>query len=897
VAHKGKNTVRLEKQVEERTRSLTDSLARQTAHGEALKLVIGRSASALDVVLEGLIESAVRLCRSDWGVIYTLEEGKLRPAAFYGLDERRRANWVGVALELNRRSAAGRCGVSRSVVEISDVLLDAEYGLGEASRRVGWRSLLAVPLFRAETLLGVFAVQRAEPGDFADVKGLLTALADQAVIAIDNAHMFQQLEARTQELTRSVEESRALGEISQVLSSSLQMQTVLDTVVQSSIRLAEADSSTIYTVEDAGENFVPRANCGLDEETLAAFRHSIIEARDNVVSRAISTRSATQVADIESHPMSEATRATLRRAGFQALLAVPLIRADQVVGALVVRRRAPGEFPAAVVRLLENFAAQSAIAVYNARLFLEIEEKGRELALASQHKSQFLANMSHELRTPMNAIIGVSEMLLEDAQDLGTTEQVEPLTRILRAGRHLLALINGILDLSKIEAGKIELEITSFAIEPLVRDVASTVAVGGGKNRNRIDVRCAPGLGTMHADETRVRQALLNLASNAVKFTEDGLITLSAEREAGHSHPWVVLRVTDTGIGMTPEQMTRLFQDFTQADNSTTRKYGGTGLGLAISRRFCRIMGGDIDVESVPGRGSTFTVRLPADISGPDASSGRPAREAIAGRDASRDAHGNNGLILVVDDDPTVRELMVRHLTKEGFSVQTAADGMEALALARRLRPAAITVDVMMPGVDGWTVLAAIKGDPTLADIPVVLVTIEEDRQRGYALGATDYLGKPVERRRLVESLRIICGVAMGRILVVEDDDATRATIRQMLEREGWNVAEARNGRAALEQLEAGLPNAIVLDLMMPEMDGFEFITHLRNHAQWCTLPVLVATAMELSEQDLERLYGQVVRVMRKAGQPQDELLVGLGKALTDCVRRGSVTALSVFDG
>ncbi|MEO5699545.1 MAG: response regulator [Casimicrobiaceae bacterium] len=886
----------LEKQVEERTRSLTDALARQMALGEALKLVIGRSASALDVVLEGLIESAVGLCRADWGVIYRLEEGKLRPAAFYGLDEGRRAQWVGAALDLNRRSAAGRCVVSRSVVEISDVFLDAEYGLGEASQKVGWRSLLAVPLFRAETLLGVFALQRAEPGSFADVKGLLTALADQAVIAIDNAHMFQQLQARTQELTRSVDESRALGEISQVVTSSLELQTVLDTVVEYSIRLAEADSSTIYTVEDGGENFVPRANFGLDEETLAAFRHSITEARDNVVRRAISTRCASQVADIESHPMSEATRATLRRAGFQALLAVPLIRADQVVGALVVRRRAPGEFPAAVVRLLESFAAQSAIAVYNARLFREIQEKGRELALASQHKSQFLANMSHELRTPMNAIIGISEMLLEDAQDVGTTDQVEPLTRILRAGRHLLALINGILDLSKIEAGKIELEITSFAIEPLVRDVASTVGVAGEKNRNRIDVCCAPGLGTMHADETRVRQALLNLASNAVKFTEGGLITFSAEREAGDSHPWVVLRVTDTGIGMTPEQMARLFQDFTQADNSTTRKYGGTGLGLAISRRFCRIMGGDIDVESVPGRGSTFTVRLP-DISGPGAVSGRPVREAIAGRDTSRDAHGNNGLVLVVDDDPTVRELMVRHLTKEGFSVQTAADGMEALALARRVRPAAITLDVMMPGVDGWTVLAAIKGDPTLADIPVVLVTIEEDRQRGYALGATEYLVKPVERRRLVALLRTICGVPTGRILVVEDDEATRATVRQMLEREGWDVAEAGNGRVALERLEAGLPDAIVLDLMMPEMDGFEFIAHLRNHPQWCTLPVLVATAMELSEQDLERLNGQVVRVIRKAGQPADELLAGLGKALTDCVRRGSVMALSETEG
>jgi signal transduction histidine kinase len=603
------NVVSLQLGTEER--ALVDALARQTALSEALKLVIGRSASPLDVVLKGLIESAVRLCRADWGVIYRLEDAKLRPAGFYGLDEERRAKWSGAALELDRRSAAGRCVVTRSAVEIPDVLLDAEYGLGEASRNVGWRSLLAVPLFRDDTLLGVFAVQRALAGPFGDAPALLSALADQAVIAIDNAHLFQQLQARTHELTHSVEELRALGEISQAVSSSLELETVLDTVVQASVRLARVDSGTIYTIESAHDEFVPRASSGLDEETLAEFRHVIGEARDTVVWQATSTRRAAQVSDIETSPMSEATRAILRRAGFRALLAVPMIRADQVVGALVVRRRGAGEFPATVVRLLETFATQSAIAVDNARLFREIQDKGRQLELASQHKSQFLANMSHELRTPMNAIIGVSEMLLEDAQDLGHDDQVEPVSRILRAGRHLLALINDILDLSKIEAGKIDLELATFPIETLVRDVASTVGPSAQKNGNRVEVRCAPEVGVVHADEIRVRQALLNLASNAVKFTEGGLVTIAAGRDGPN---WVEFRVTDTGIGITPEQMARLFQDFSQANSSTMRKYGGTGLGLAISRRLCRMMGGDITVESVLGSGSVFTIRLPADV-------------------------------------------------------------------------------------------------------------------------------------------------------------------------------------------------------------------------------------------------------------------------------------------
>ena len=861
-------------------RELVDALARQTALSEALKLVIGRSASPLDVVLKGLIESAVTLCRADWGVIYRLEDAKLRPAGFYGLDEERRAKWSGAALELDRRSAAGRCVVTRSAVEIPDVLLDAEYGLGEASRNVGWRSLLAVPLFRDDTLLGVFAVQRALAGPFGDAPALLSALADQAVIAIDNAHLFQQLQARTQELTHSVEELRALGEISQAVSSSLELETVLDTVVQASVRLARVDSGTIYTIESSHDEFVPRASSGLDEETLAAFRHVIGDARDNVVWRATSTRRAAQVSDIETSPMSEATRAILRRAGFRALLAVPMIRADQVVGALVVRRRGAGEFPDTVVRLLETFATQSAIAVDNARLFREIQDKGRQLELASQHKSQFLANMSHELRTPMNAIIGVSEMLLEDAQDLGHDDQVEPVSRILRAGRHLLALINDILDLSKIEAGKIDLELATFPIEALVRDVASTVGLSAQKNGNRVEVRCASEVGVVHADEIRVRQALLNLASNAVKFTEGGLVTIAARRDGPD---WVEFRVTDTGIGITPEQMARLFQDFSQANSSTMRKYGGTGLGLAISRRLCRMMGGDITVESVLGSGSVFTIRLPAEVKAAAPVTGKSApRRAIL----SREAQDRGRHVLVVDDDPTVRDLMVRHLTKEGFSVLTAADGTEALAQARRSHPAAITLDVMMPGIDGWTVLAAIKGDPDLADIPVVLVTIEEDRQRGYALGATEYLVKPVDRRRLVDSLRNLCGVTGGRILVVEDDDATRATVRQMLTRDGWVVTEASNGRDALARLEAGRPDAIVLDLMMPEMDGFEFVAHLRNHAQWRTVPVLVATAMELSDEDLARLNGQVVKVIRKIGQSPDALLRDLGRTLAKCLAR-----------
>jgi adenylate cyclase len=524
----------------------------------------------------------------------------------------------------------------------------------------------------------------------------------------------------------------------------------------------------------------------------------------------------------------------------------------------------------------------------------ELDALVSKLKGANEAKSHFLANMSHELRTPLNAIIGVSEMLLEDAQELARSEQIEPLERVLRAGRHLLALINEILDLSKIEAGKMQLELESFVIAPLVRDVATTLATAAEKNGNRIEVRGADELGAMFADEMRIRQALLNLASNAVKFTEKGVVTITAQREADAAGggEWVVLRVADTGIGMTPQQMGRLFQDFTQADDSTTRRYGGTGLGLAISRRFCRMMGGDITVESEPGRGSTFTIRLPAVVKAApeEADSAPPLSPPPAPRPVGA-KDGRAPHILVIDDDRTVRELMARHLTRQGFEVSTTGDGIEALALARSERPDAVTLDVVMSGIDGWTVLAALKGDPELAHIPVVLVTIVEDPQRGYALGATDYLVKPVDRRKLVESLRALCGVATGTVLVVDDDHGARATMRELLEREGWKVTEAEHGRAALERLAAGAPDAIVLDLLMPEMDGFEFVAELRHRAEWHDVPVIVVTAMELSQEDRRRLKGAVERILIKKGQPRDAVLQELVLALAACTGRQPASA------
>ena len=483
---------------------------------------------------------------------------------------------------------------------------------------------------------------------------------------------------------------------------------------------------------------------------------------------------------------------------------------------------------------------------------------------ASRTKSQFLANMSHELRTPMNAILGYSEMLQEEAEDAGLDSFTPDLQKIQNAGKHLLSLINDILDLSKIEAGKMELYLETFDIGAVVADVAGTVQPLAAKKNNQLTVICSQDIGTMRADLTKVRQSLFNLLSNAAKFTENGTITLEVRQDGSQ----IVFTVRDTGIGMTETQMAGLFEAFSQADASTTRKYGGTGLGLAITRRFCRMMGGDATVESEPGHGSAFTLRLPAVVRDPEPSAEQevPREEALAMQ--------KGDLVLVIDDDPAARDLMRRYLTKEGFRPETASSGEEGLRLARSLAPVAITLDVMMPGMDGWAVLQHLKADPETQEIPVIMLTMVDDKNIGFALGATDYLTKPIDRARLSGVLeRYRCSEGGCGVLLIEDDAATREMMCAMLTREGWTVSEAVNGRIALERLETIRPDLILLDLMMPEMDGFEFVYQLRAHPEWHTIPIIVLTAKDITTEDRLRLNGCVEKILQKGACDRDALL------------------------
>jgi signal transduction histidine kinase/CheY-like chemotaxis protein len=529
-------------------------------------------------------------------------------------------------------------------------------------------------------------------------------------------------------------------------------------------------------------------------------------------------------------------------------------------------------------RTLDLHEAQSALERHVGELCDEIvrRQRAQEETLAakqaaeesSRAKSAFLANMSHELRTPLNAIIGYSEMLREDAEDQHQERSIADLTRITTAGKHLLVLINEVLDLSKVEAGKTELLWEDASPARILEDAAGAMAPLALKNGNNLTVHCDPNISAVSVDAVKFRQCLYNLLSNACKFTKNGSIGVDVVPVTVEGAEWIEWRVSDTGIGIPADQMHKLFQPFSQIDASTTRNYGGTGLGLAISQRFCELMGGAITVSSELGKGSTFTIRLPQHQDRHAAS--EPLIPPIADpTDVPAAQEPRTNTILVIDDDPTVHDLMMRSLTREGFAVVVASSGAEGLRKARELRPAAITLDVFMPGIDGWTVLSALKADPLLAPIPVILLTISDDRGRACMLGAAEFLQKPVEPERLAAVLqKFQPDRLVGPVLVVDDDAASRDLSARVLRMQFGCVVEAEDGRGALASVARQKPGLIVLDLTMPGMDGFDFIAELRQVPDWRNIPIVVLTAREVNAEERMRLSTVVRRILRKGDFP-----------------------------
>jgi len=610
VNHTSERLGRLYQEIETRTQQLDEALQQQTATADVLK-VISRSTFDLQVVLDTLVESAVQLCHADKGGIVQSLDGVFCYVSTHGYPPSFRS-YVDAnpfpALAAGRGSAVGRVMEERRLVQIEDVLADPDYRVQLIAEAGGFRTVLAAPLLREGDLVGVFVMIRVRPQAFDQKEvALVETLADQAVIAIENARLFEEVQSRTRELAASVGELEALGEVSKAVNSTLDLDTVLKTIVTKAVQLSDTDAGTIYVFSSARQQFRPRASYGISEDLIATISHQAIGFADMGIGDAPERCTPVQFPDLSEEASSFPVRKTIVDAGYRGILIVPLLRPSKIVGALVVRRHEPGVFDERVVHLMETFAAQSVLAIQNAKLFREIEEQSRELEAASRHKSQFLANMSHELRTPLNSVLGFTELLVDGIYGELPEKAKATIARVQANGRHLLGLINDVLDLSKIEAGQLTLALDDYLVGQIVRSTETAVEPLARAKGLKLTTTVAENLPMGRGDERRLTQVLLNLAGNAVKFTETGRVDIYAGAVDGYFE----IAVRDTGAGIAAKDQALIFEEFQQVDNSSTRQKGGTGLGLAISKRIVEMHGGTLEVDSELGAGSTFRMKIP----------------------------------------------------------------------------------------------------------------------------------------------------------------------------------------------------------------------------------------------------------------------------------------------
>ena len=717
------------------------------------------------------------------------------------------------------------------------------------------------------------------------------------VLATTFNHMTESLSAMTQAQQRRLAELSTLHDIGIDMSSTLDQERLIDLTLQAVVGRLCYDRGIFFRYSEEKRALVEGRLAGASKDLAQTLRGLEIplEEKSGFCATVALKGEAVLVPDVSKAkpyidgPMSHVLDT-------RSFLAAPVKFEDRTLGILVVESLSK-TLTDADLTLVATLCSQLAVAMANASGYRQIEqlntnleqkvaartaelqmqqdtlkEVNERLRQATRHKSEFLARMSHELRTPLNAIIGYSEMLIEEHEDPAENSLTQDLKKIHSSGNHLLSLINDILDLSKVEAGKMERYIESVDVGSLVDDVKATVRPIVEKSGNTFSVICPANIAPIRTDITKLRQVLLNLLSNAGKFTDRGAVSLTVNEVDKAGARWLSFVVKDSGIGMSAQQMEHLFQEFSQADVSTSRKYGGTGLGLAICKRFCEMMGGSIDAESKLGQGTKLTVWLPAEVS--DGSSLAKNEAAVPQTEEGEESKPQR-TVLVIDDDASTREIISRFLSKNGFRTVSASNGESGLKLAKQLHPAAITLDVMMPGVDGWTVLAELKADPDLADIPVIVVTILDEKDMGYSLGAADYMTKPIDRERLLAIVRNnCCDSPRGRVMVVDDDDNSRTMISRMVAKDGWNVVEAENGRVALDILATQEPPEIILlDLIMPVMDGLQFIDELRKHAQWRMIPIVVLTAKHLTQEERVRLNMDVQKILEKSTLSRDALL------------------------
>jgi signal transduction histidine kinase/DNA-binding response OmpR family regulator len=730
-----------------------------------------------------------------------------------------------------------------------------------------------VPMVADDRVLGVIALWRSlvDPFDQQTIE-LMTTFAAQGVIAIQNVQLFQDLQERSSELARSVDELQALGEVSQAVSSSLDLDEVLTTIVTRAVQLSGADGGSIFEFEPATSGFVLRTCFGTSEELVQALRGIRIGLEDTFVGAAAAGGEVRQAADLDLEPRDPHID-ELRRHGWRSMMAVPLRRADEIIGALIVRRTVKGGFPERTVGLLETLASQSVVAIHNARVYRELEKKTRELEVASHHKSEFLASMSHELRTPLNAVIGFSDVLLDQMFGGLNEKQDEYVRDIRNSGRHLLELINEILDLSKVEAGQMELDRDAVSVSDLLEHAVAMVRERAGRDGVALHVDVSPDLGTAHADELKLKQVILNLLTNAVKFTpHGGTVTVRAQRVHDEAH----VSVSDTGIGIADADKERIFAAFQRGGRAARTSTEGAGLGLTLSKRIVDLHGGRLWMESRLGAGSTFSFAIPLAPS----STASADRAQVRGEEAAP-AGERTGTVLIVEDDRRSADLLQVYLEGAGYSVAVAGDGIDGLELARRLDPRAVILDMLLPRLNGWELLAQLKGDPATAAIPVLIVSMVDEQGAALALGAAEYLVKPVDGASLLAALdRCVAPRSGGLSLVAIDDDPVDLDLLEaVLAPEGWRVVRAGGGEAGLQAVRRERPAVVLLDLLMPDVDGFAVVEQLRADPLVGDVPIVVLTSKEMTAADHERLSGQISYLAQKGTVPSTELVEFVGRA------------------
>ncbi|RMF91749.1 MAG: response regulator [Nitrospinota bacterium] len=702
------------------------------------------------------------------------------------------------------------------------------------------------------------------------------------------AHAFNamatSLEQNEAALRRKIVETRTLYEIGQEIIAQVDLEPTLHLIVEQAHALLQVEGSLLALRQEGSDTYLIQAHSGTIPASLARLQ---IRPGEGLGGQVILTGKPIMVGDYLTEYGDSPFFSIVQEAGFRSALAVPLKAHDSVIGILYVASQIPHKFQAEDQELLNALADQAAIAIENAQLYQqvrkhaaeleakvrertqELEEVNRRLAVTSQHKSEFLANMSHELRTPMNAIIGFTRLVMRRAKDVLPQRQYENLEKILLSAEHLLQLINDILDLSKIEAGRMEVQPASFALDALIEECLRTVEPMRRSERIQLVKSLEAALPPLFTDQAKLKQILMNLLSNAVKFTEDGCITVTAHPHGGD----LVIAVADTGIGIPADKLEVIFEEFRQVDSSTTRKYGGTGLGLSISRRLAQLLGGNITVQSTVGSGSTFTVTLPLHYGTIQPVMPAPPPDRLttlpeAGR-----------VVLVIDDDPDVIYLLQENLAEAGYRVVGITNGEEGLQKARELRPFAIILDLLMPQKDGWQILHELKADEVTRPIPIIVLSIIDNRELGYRLGAADYLLKPFDREAILAALARLAPQP-GHLLLVDDDPQLLDLVRQLLEGTPYAIETARDGEEALEAITRHTPAVILLDLLMPRMDGFAVIEYLQQDPRYREIPVIVLTAKVLTDAEKHLLQQRVQTIIQKNGLHRQTLLQELQRVL-----------------